>query len=71
MLGGKHYNYEHVLAKTRGLFSYQSNSLEKEKDKITANRAQRRVNCGWASSSHKPYRPLGTPDVLEKRKSTS
>ena len=68
MLGGKHYNYEHVLAKTRGLFSYQSNSLEKEKDKITANRAQRRVNCGWASSSHKPYRPLGTPDVLDKRK---
>ena len=68
MLGGKHYNYEHVLAKTRGLFSYQSNSLEKEKDKITANRAQWRVNCGWASSSHKPYRPLGTPDVLDKRK---
>lgn len=61
-------SYEHVLAKTRGLFSYQSNSLEIEKDKITAHRAQRRVNCGWASSVHKPYRPLGTPDVIDKRK---
>ncbi|UPQ97009.1 hypothetical protein HOP50_01g03000 [Chloropicon primus] len=66
MLGGKH--YEHVLSKTRGMFSYQSNSLEMEKDKITAHRAQRRVSCGWASSVHKPYRPLGTPDVLDKRK---
>ena len=64
---GKH-NYEHVLAKTRGLFSYQSNSLEIDADKITAHRAQRRVNCGWASSIHKPYRPLGTPDVIDKKK---
>lgn len=61
-------NYEHTLAKTRGQFSYKSNSLEIEKDKITAHRAQRRVNCGWASSIHKPYRPLGTPDVIDKRK---
>ena len=44
MLGGKHYNYEHVLAKTRGLFSYQSNSLEKE------NRGPENVVAGLADT---------------------
>ena len=68
MLVGTGIPYEHVLAKARGLYSYKSTSLEPEKDKIAQHRTQRRVNCGWASSIHKPYRPLGTPDTIDKKK---
>ena len=60
--------YEHVRAKARGLFNYKSNSLDLERDEIAKMRVQRRGECGWASSIHKPYRPLGTPDMLEKVK---
>lgn len=59
-------DYEHVHAKSRTLFTFRTRSSSKIESMHVRN--QRRGQCGWASSIHKPYRPLGTPEHIENQK---
>ena len=66
--GAAEEEFKYVPAKRRSFYHFNSEPSATAKNEEKA-RMKMREQCGWASSVHRPYKPLGTPD-LERAKAS-